>query len=140
MTTVLHSRCWHATVMRLHLSLLRATFCLFSTAVDSHLPSSTVAHAGRLPQSLSSFLHPHRNTFVSPALPTVWASWIWCIVYNAEFGLNKRKYLTLCSFVDPCAGAVPSLAVKQEKKRKSRRYTLQRHSTQLSIMPDADTG
>lgn len=33
-----------------------------------------------------------------------------------------------------------SSAVKQEKKRNSRGYTLQRHSTQLSIMPDADAG
>lgn len=125
-TTVLRWRCWHAAVMRLHLSLLCATFCLFSTAVDSHLPSSPVAHADHLLSSLSCFLtrRSRRSAFISPPLPygSGDRGGTRRRVGSAGFGLNKKKYLTLGSFVVSRSAAVSSLAVKQEKKVKKSRH------------------
>lgn len=78
--------------MRLHLSLLCATFCLFSAMVDSHLPSSPVAHADHLFLSFcisESSLPSEKFCFTPAALQFGRHG------YDAVIILNKKKYLTL---------------------------------------------
>lgn len=72
--------------MRLHLSLLCATFCLFSIVVDSHLPSSPVAHTDHLFLSfrISWDIASIGSVSFHPCCPTVWASWMWCSVDNFQ--------------------------------------------------------